>query len=183
MTLLAGLQQGDDELLTHGDELLIILQSPMTTTMTPVVNNKVDDDQSGDGRRRRRPLGRSKMRARRPQDDSKSSYNGEQREDHRHSCKRRYTYIILAIYSRNHSYCSCTWIPESYVAPAVQFCGIMLVGTNHFWLPPFGSLLLNSILMDRGPLGGETAAHTAPRVRLRSWHVRFTVCIQPSTGI
>jgi len=99
MTLLAGLQQGDDELLTHGDELLIILQSPMTTTMTPVVNNKVDDDQSGDGRRRRRPLGRSKMRARRPQDDSKSSYNGEQREDHRHSCKRRYTYIILAIYS------------------------------------------------------------------------------------
>ena len=91
--------------------------------------------------------------------------------------------IILAIYSRNHSYCSCTWIPESYVAPAVQFCGIMLVGTNHFWLPPFGSLLLNSILMDRGPLGGETAAHTAPRVRLRSWHVRFTVCIQPSTGL
>jgi len=88
MTLLAGLQQGDDELLTHGDELLIILQSPMTTTMTPVVNNKVDDDQSGDGRRRRRPLGRSKMRARRPQDDSKSSYNGEQREDHCHSCKR-----------------------------------------------------------------------------------------------
>ena len=95
MKLLAGLQQGDDELLTHGDELLIILQSPMTT----VVNNKVDDDQSGDGRRRRRPLGRSKMRARRPQDDSKSSYNGEQREDHRHSCKRRYIYIILAIYS------------------------------------------------------------------------------------
>uniref|UniRef100_A0A0A9ETT9 Uncharacterized protein n=1 Tax=Arundo donax TaxID=35708 RepID=A0A0A9ETT9_ARUDO len=59
-------------------------------------------------------------------------------------------------------YCSCTWTPESYVAPAVQFCGIVLVGTSHFWSPPRAAPLLNSILMDRGPLGGDTAAHTAP---------------------
>ncbi|KAF0909432.1 hypothetical protein E2562_036261, partial [Oryza meyeriana var. granulata] len=33
----------------------------------------------------------------------------------------------------------------------------------------------------RGPLGGETAAHTAPWVRLRSWHIKFTVCIKSWT--
>jgi hypothetical protein len=68
----------------------------------------------------------------------------------------------------NYSYCSCTWTPESYVPPAVQFCGIVLVGTSHFWSLPCGAPLLNSILTDRGPLGGETAAHTAPWVRLEA---------------
>lgn len=86
--------------------------------------------------------------------------------------------FLLILYS----YCSCTWTPESYVAPAVQFWGTMFVGTSHV-SPPRGAPLLNNILIDRGPLGGETAAHTAPWVRLRSWHVKFTVCIKSWTGI
>ena len=34
------------------------------------------------------------------------------------------------------SYCSYTWTPESYMAPADQVCGVMPVGTSHSWSPP-----------------------------------------------
>ena len=52
---------------------------------------------------------------------------------------------------------------------------MLLTGTTQLSLP--SSSPLRSILMDRGPLGGETTAHTAPWLRLSNLHVRFTVCM------
>lgn len=50
---------------------------------------------------------------------------------------------------------------------------MLLTGTTHVSSP---SSLLNSILIDKGPLGGDVAAHTAPYVRSNSLHSKFCVC-------
>lgn len=70
-----------------------------------------------------------------------------------------------------------TCIPESYIAPAVQFCGMLLADTSH--MSSLSSLSpLNNILMERGPLGGDPTAHVAPWLRSSSLHVKFIVYMQ-----
>lgn len=61
------------------------------------------------------------------------------------------------------------------MAPALQSSGTSLGGTSQVTSP---SSPLNSILAERGPLGGIATAHTAPWLRSTSLHVKLSVCSQ-----
>lgn len=61
-------------------------------------------------------------------------------------------FLLLLLY-----WSTCT--PASYVSPAFQSSGMLLTGTTHVSSP---SSVLNNILKDKGPLGGEVVVQTAP---------------------